>query len=76
MTPHPSYLPPSLTCPQADGTVVVPPFDNSLNGITVQRMMELLPQVGAVVEGGRGLPCSAASLPLCLHMCWQLHAHA
>lgn len=32
-------------CLQADGTLVVPPFDNALAGITVQRMMELLPEV-------------------------------
>ncbi len=34
---------------QSDGTLVVPPFDNSLNGITVQRMMELLPAVGHIL---------------------------
>jgi hypothetical protein len=30
---------------QGDGTLVVPPFESSLAGITVQRMMELLPAV-------------------------------
>lgn len=32
-----------------DGTLVVPPFDNALNGITIQRMMEMLP---AAISGG------------------------
>lgn len=39
----------NLACIMADGIVVVPPFDNALNGITVQRMMELLPQA---IQGG------------------------
>ncbi|GAB4816094.1 hypothetical protein N2152v2_003140 [Parachlorella kessleri] len=36
-----------------DGTLVVPPFDNSLNGITIQRVMELLP--AAIAEGLEGI---------------------
>ena len=40
--PCPALPPPP---PQADGTLVVPPFDNALSGITLQRMMELLPGV-------------------------------
>ncbi|EFN54669.1 hypothetical protein CHLNCDRAFT_52990 [Chlorella variabilis] len=43
----------NVACLLADGTLVVPPFDHSLNGITVQRMMELLP--AAIEEGMEGI---------------------
>lgn len=54
----PSPLP-SLSPLQEDGTLVVPPFESALNGITVQRMMELLPDVR------RWFDC------FCFHGRWQ-----
>ncbi len=55
MSPCSALLPgssfnPSPRYSQEDGTLVVPPFDNCLAGITVQRMMQLLPSV----SGGQG----------------------
>lgn len=43
----------NIACLLADGTLVVPPFDNALSGITLQRMMELLP--GAIQGGLEGI---------------------
>lgn len=34
----------NLAAVLADGTVVVPPFESALAGITIQRMMALLPE--------------------------------
>ncbi|PSC69405.1 D-amino-acid chloroplastic-like [Micractinium conductrix] len=39
----------NMACLLDDGTLVVPPFDSTLAGITIQRMMQLLPQA---IEGG------------------------
>ncbi|KAL4442489.1 hypothetical protein ABPG77_005073 [Micractinium sp. CCAP 211/92] len=39
----------NLACLLEDGTLVVPPFDSCLAGITIQRMMQLLP---SAIEGG------------------------
>lgn len=39
----------NMACLLEDGTLVLPPFDNCLAGITMQRMMQLLP---AAIEGG------------------------
>ena len=39
----------NIACLLDDGTLVVPPFENALNGITVQRMMELVPQARGAV---------------------------
>ncbi|KAI7837708.1 hypothetical protein COHA_008500 [Chlorella ohadii] len=44
----------NVACLLEDGTLVVPPFESALNGITVQRMMELLPDaIAAGMEGIR-----------------------
>ena len=48
-----------------DGTVVVPPFDSALAGITIQRMMQLLPEArrragGLGGEQGGGAGAAAA----------------
>ena len=39
----------NIACLLDDGTLVVPPFENALNGITVQRMMVLVPQARGAV---------------------------
>ena len=41
----------NLACLGPDGTLVVPPFESALAGVTIQRVMDLLPQVG----GGGGV---------------------
>ncbi|KAL4447823.1 hypothetical protein ABPG75_005042 [Micractinium tetrahymenae] len=43
----------NMACLLDDGTLVVPPFDSCLAGITIQRMMQLLP--GAIQGGMEGI---------------------
>ncbi|KAI3425070.1 hypothetical protein D9Q98_008447 [Chlorella vulgaris] len=43
----------NLACLLADGTLVVPPFEQAVDGILVQRMMQLLP--AAIEEGIEGI---------------------
>eukprot|EP00887_Chlorella_sp_A99_P000052 scaffold16.g52.t1 len=48
-----------------DGTLVVPPFERSLAGMTMRRVMELVPQVRALLDGDmRPRPTSDQHVPV------------